>query len=243
MKYMVSSSSKEQISKSAMEESQTLVSNLIDNPDLWQDIVQNQVGRVSSRAAWDDNDLKTGKQSVWNADNLIPRISPDGAIENMLPFLTKIPAWVPLAFQPWKAQEISRYNTERGFWLGQVEKVRRNPDEYSTPTSWMGKFLFAKDGKNHGISSEEEAGYSVGMMAMIGSVLLSSPLQNLLLAFCFYPEWQKKAQDEIEIQCGNQVPSFSDMEKLPIVRALLREVFRWRPPVPLGKQPISSILS
>jgi hypothetical protein len=242
MKYLVSTSSNELLARLAYEESQTLVSDLLNDPNQWKDVLQNQVGRVSSRAAWDDNDIKTGKQSVWNADNLIPRISPDGAIENMLPFLTKIPSWVPLFLQPWKAQEISRYQTERRFWLGQLEKVRDSEGEEMTSKSWMGHFLFAKDGKTHGISKEEEAGYSVGMLAMIGSVLLSSPLQNLLLALCLYPEWQKKAQDEIRVQCGDQAPSFSDLGKLPTVRALIREVFRWRSPVPLGEWIGSEIL-
>jgi hypothetical protein len=234
MKYMTSNTTNDLVSKLALEESQILISKLLTNPDSWQDSVQNHVATVSSRAAWNDKDVKTGRQSVWNADNLIPRISPDGSIENMLPFLTKIPNWVPLALQPWKAREISRYNTERDFWLEQLEKVRHNQKENISPTSWMGKFLFTNDGGAHGISKEEEAGYAIGMLAMIGSVLLSSPLQNLLLAFCFYPEWQKKAQDEIDTQCGSQAPCLKDLEILPIVRALIRESFRWRPPVPLG---------
>jgi hypothetical protein len=234
MKFMISSSSNKLVSKWALEQSQAFVTNLIESPDAWRDLLQRHVGTVSARAAWNDEEIKTATQSVWNADNLVPRLSPDGSIENKLPFLTKIPNWVPLFLQPWKVKEIARYKTERAFWLGQLEKVRHNEQEKINPSSWMGEFLFAKDGEAHGISEEEEVGYSVGMLAMIGSVLLSSPLQHMLLAFVFYPEWHKKAQHEIDTKCRGQIPSFTDLEKLPTVRALIRESFRWRPPVPMG---------
>jgi hypothetical protein len=239
MKYMVSNTPREVLATLAQKESQALLAKLLNDPTHWRENLQNHVAKITAQAAWNDSDMTTAQNSIWNADNLIPRISPDGAIENKLPFLTSIPNWVPLSLQPWKADEIARYKRERGFWLGQMEKVRGSKAPKSQPMSWMEKFLFAEDGKTHKISNDEEAGYAVGMMAMIGGVLLSSPLQSFLLALCFYPEWQKKAQHEIDEVCGDRAPQPGDMSKLPTVRALLRETFRWRPPVPLGKSQVS----
>jgi len=241
MKYMISNTPREVLATLAQKESQALLSSLLDDPSHWRDNLQNHVAKITAQAAWNDSDMTTAQNSIWNADNLIPRISPDGAIENKLPFLTSLPNWVPLALQPWKADEIARYKRERGFWLGQMEKVRCGKIPKSQSMSWMERFLFSEDGKSHKISNDEEAGYAVGMMAMIGGVLLSSPLQSFLLALCFYPDWQKKAQDELERICGDRAPQPADMSKLPTVRALIREAFRWRPPVPLGKSHLSDI--
>ena len=51
---------------------------------------------------------------------------------------------------------------------------------------------------------------------------------------CF-PEAQEKAQKEIDRVIGNErLPTLSDIDDLPYVRALTWEVLRWRPVTPLG---------
>ena len=50
-----------------------------------------------------------------------------------------------------------------------------------------------------------------------------------------YPEVQWKAQTEIDEVVGNsRLPDFSDQDALPYVQAVLKEVLRWHPVVPLG---------
>ena len=50
-----------------------------------------------------------------------------------------------------------------------------------------------------------------------------------------YPETQKRAQEELDMIVGRaRVPTFADMANLPYVRAMVKEVVRWRPVTPLG---------
>ena len=50
-----------------------------------------------------------------------------------------------------------------------------------------------------------------------------------------YPETQKRAQEELDMIVGRaRVPTFTDMANLPYVRAMVKEVVRWRPVTPLG---------
>jgi cytochrome P450 len=50
-----------------------------------------------------------------------------------------------------------------------------------------------------------------------------------------YPEAQKKAQQEIDLVIGNdRLPSATDYEQLPYVRALMSEVYRFHPVAPVG---------
>lgn len=50
-----------------------------------------------------------------------------------------------------------------------------------------------------------------------------------------YPEVQQKAQVELTQVLGNkQLPTFSDMDNLPYVGALVSECMRWPPIIPLG---------
>ena len=50
-----------------------------------------------------------------------------------------------------------------------------------------------------------------------------------------YPEAQKRAQAELDqVLGGDRLPNFSDKDRLPYVHALLKEVLRWIPVLPLG---------
>ena len=50
-----------------------------------------------------------------------------------------------------------------------------------------------------------------------------------------YPEVQKRAQAELDSAVGrSRVPTFSDAPHLPYIQAIVKEVLRWRPVLPLG---------
>jgi len=57
-----------------------------------------------------------------------------------------------------------------------------------------------------------------------------------VLAMVLYPDVQKHAQAEIDSVIGMDrlFPTFEDRASLPYVEAILREVLRWHPIVPLG---------
>ncbi len=57
-----------------------------------------------------------------------------------------------------------------------------------------------------------------------------------LLAMVQFPEAQAKAQAEIDMVLGRgHLPTFDDMESLPYVTALVREVLRCDLPAPIGE--------
>lgn len=50
-----------------------------------------------------------------------------------------------------------------------------------------------------------------------------------------YPNVMKRAQAEIDDVVGrDRLPTFADRENLPYIRAIVKEVLRWRPVGPLG---------
>ena len=50
-----------------------------------------------------------------------------------------------------------------------------------------------------------------------------------------YQEAQRKAQQEIDRVCQGRLPEFTDYDALPYVRAILKEILRWNPAVPLSR--------
>jgi len=50
----------------------------------------------------------------------------------------------------------------------------------------------------------------------------------------FFPEWQKKIQEEVDRVCGDRLPTLADSPQLPVLRACIKETMRWKPNVPTG---------
>jgi cytochrome P450 len=51
----------------------------------------------------------------------------------------------------------------------------------------------------------------------------------------FFPEVQRKAQQEIDQALGTcQLPKMADRSRLPYVNAMVKEVLRWHPVAPMG---------
>ncbi|KAF8799104.1 cytochrome P450 [Phlegmacium glaucopus] len=61
-----------------------------------------------------------------------------------------------------------------------------------------------------------------------------SATQTFFLAMVCFPEVQMKAQAEIDRVVSGRLPDFDDMEDLPYVSALVKEVLRWQPVTPYG---------
>jgi hypothetical protein len=60
-------------------------------------------------------------------------------------------------------------------------------------------------------------------------------LQKFFLVMALYPEVQRAAHAEIDAVLGqSRLPDLSDEDRLPYVGAVLKEVLRWHPVVPLG---------
>ena len=55
------------------------------------------------------------------------------------------------------------------------------------------------------------------------------------LAMIAYPETQSRAHAELDAVVGrDRLPTFADYPHLPYVRAMVKEILRWRPPAPLA---------
>lgn len=57
---------------------------------------------------------------------------------------------------------------------------------------------------------------------------------SFMQAMLMFPDVQTRARDAITSVVGNRIPVFEDIEAIPYVRCLLKETWRWRPPVALG---------
>lgn len=175
---------------------------------------------------------------------LLQTISPSGALPNVINWLAHVPA----ALSPWKKRERERHALEKRLFENNMGFVERMRGEEKARPSFVGTFLEDKEREKRAVgtsgdeksalrwaeSGKDEAMYVVGLMAIAGALTIGSPVQSYLLAMCHYPESQRKLQEEIDTACEGRCPQWEDREKLPMLRAVVKEVMRWRPPVPTG---------
>ncbi|KAL7627220.1 hypothetical protein AAE478_003996 [Parahypoxylon ruwenzoriense] len=163
---------------------------------------------------------------------LLETISPSGALPNVISWLMHIPTFL----SPWKQKENARHKLEAGLLKSSVKSVHERIDEGNAEPSFVRTFIntLSRPEDKGKWGDEAEATYVVGQMAIAGALTIGSPIQSFILAMLHYPDWQMKLQDEIDAVCEGRCPEWEDRERLPLLRAVVKEVIRWRPPVPTG---------
>ena len=199
---------------------------LLQDPCNAKALTELYVSRISCEISWGDPTV--AQKNVETAWALMHHVSPGATPLSKLPFLTLAWDLLPDFLQPWKVNELARRASEREFWLTEQEKARYANNGSFTLTQETYKQ------RDKGISDEEEAANSVGMLTVIGSLLLATPVQSFLIAMCHHPEWQVKGAEELDRVCPGRLPTPGDLKDLPVLRAIIRETHRWRPPIPIG---------
>ncbi|KAM7200889.1 Cytochrome P450 [Naviculisporaceae sp. PSN 640] len=198
---------------------------MASDPSNYREWIEQFTSRTVSRLSW--GSAHPAKVLRHTTFGLLETISPAGALPNVFCFLQHVPAII----SPWKWKENKRHVLETKLFKSNVSFVKRmmGTDAGAEP-SFIRTFL--ESGKSD--AENDEAMNVVGLMAIAGALTIGSPIQSFLLAMCHYPEWQEKLQNEIDTVLGGKCPQWEDREKLPLLRAVVKEVIRWRPPVPTG---------
>lgn len=205
---------------------------LSQDPSRYREWVEQFTARTVSRLSWGSpHPSPILRETTFG---LLESISPAGSLPNAITWLMYLPKFL----SPWKQKESARHQREAELLKANVRYVHDRLEDQSAEPSFVRTYLDSLVKKPDGAKwgTEAEATYVVGQMAIAGALTIGSPLQSFLIAMLHYPEWQEKLQGEIDRVCeGGRCPQWEDRESLPMLRAVVKEVIRWRPPVPTGK--------
>ena len=199
---------------------------LLQNPADHELISESFTGRIISRLAFGDDRFNEDLRVHSHA--LIKAISPFANITNIIPQMRHLPYWM----SPWKITELTRHERERQFFEMLYDEVSNDIIKGSQASSFMGTFLQAKAKTG---MSDLEGSYTVGMVGLAGILTTASALMTYILAMCIYPEWQTRLQEEVDRVCGGRMPTPADAINMPTLRAVIKEIMRWRPITPGSK--------
>lgn len=225
------------------EEVAKLVGNLEASPEDWSRIVEAYICAIVVRLAYGRKvyhyKYPYVQQIIDQYDNFENAARPDYYLVNVFPVLRHLPSWLA----PFKNSGQDYLNSEHKYLLSALTEVRSNMDaaEASTTKSdigwsiakgyWQNKAKWDEDDL-----SLDEAAYTLG--AFVGASMAGTPptLKSFFLAMLHYPEWQKRLQEEIDavVNESGRLSCWTQKDKIPVTRAVVKEVLRWRPTLPSG---------
>ncbi|KAJ7278231.1 cytochrome P450 [Mycena rebaudengoi] len=145
------------------------------------------------------------------------------------PGLQYFPSWFPGTDHVRVAEKWR--HTVREFHDYSLRKVKQQRDTGDAMPSFI---LTQLDEINNDEEEEDLTGAAVTMFSA-GEATTWSTLCVFVLAMILHPEYQAKAQKEIDSVIGDlRLPDFEDRGNLPLVECILQEVLRWNPGLPLG---------
>ncbi|OJJ42336.1 hypothetical protein ASPZODRAFT_162256 [Penicilliopsis zonata CBS 506.65] len=155
---------------------------------------------------------------------------------NFFPVLKYMPAWMPGA----GFVKVAQAHRKSAGALNNVpyEFVKRQMAEGKSGNSFVSNIL--QNSPSISAGEEDVLKYAAGSLYAGGADTTVSSLANFFLAMALLPEIQDKAQQELDTVIGeNQLPQLIDQERLPYINAVVKEVLRWQPVVPMGLPHVS----
>ncbi|CAG5186013.1 uncharacterized protein ALTATR162_LOCUS11468 [Alternaria atra] len=152
---------------------------------------------------------------------------------------------VPDALAPWKAVIKARGREEAAVNMALVDVVRsdlaRAKSQGDDIPDSLCKLLLELREKEHIPLSDRDFSYIPASLFGAGSDTTASTLCTAFLALVTHPETLHAAHHELDTIVGaDRSPTFEDEANLPYIRALVKEVLRWRPVAVLGGTPHAS---
>jgi Cytochrome P450 len=148
--------------------------------------------------------------------------SPGAYLVDTIPLLKYLPSFIA----PFKGEAEELHKKEIGLFRELLIDVKTEMDQGEAPLSFARTYWENQD--EYGLSVDEAA-YVIGTLFEAGSGTTAAAMMSFILSMCLHPEWQQKGQKEVDDICGDGMPQFEDIPRLPTVRAIIKEVARWRP--------------
>ncbi|EIW83762.1 cytochrome P450 [Coniophora puteana RWD-64-598 SS2] len=216
-----------------------LLSNLLESPATFTQHLKSHVASTVMAMTYGYETKPNQDPIVDNVEELIrlleKELAPERAVAlTMFPFLARVPSWFPgggFKESIARGQSFSERVMNEPF-----DFVLRTVANGTAPPSMVSDLLGTLDEKED-YQTQEQAIREAAATVFIDQGLLQSAsvLQSFVLAMLLHPHIQARAHAEIDAIVGNdRLPSFEDRPSMPYIEAIIREVLRWRPVVPLG---------
>ncbi|TGJ76804.1 hypothetical protein E0Z10_g10835 [Xylaria hypoxylon] len=150
---------------------------------------------------------------------------------DFFPSFSKLPHFL----QPWRKYWVSMGSFHRHIFSQWWEPIKAAVSNGSAPASFVRDVLLHPDIRFAG--DDEEAMYLATSVMAAGGDNTRMTMNTFIMAMIARPQAQKHAQAELDRVCTDgkslRLPQMTDSSEMPYVAAMVKEVLRWRPTVPV----------
>lgn len=215
-----------------------LLNNLLEDPVNWRAHLQTHSASIIMSVVYgyeigprDDPIISIVERAVNLA---VSSIKPEvAAFLGAFPFLQHIPSWFPGASFKRTAILSTRYAED--MIEAPFQYVVKNMASGSASPSMVADSLRKAEDENASETYVKAIKETAVTAFAAASETTATTMIIFILTMLLNPEVQARAQAEIDSVLGSvRLPNFEDRASLPYVEAVLREVLRWHPAVPLS---------
>ncbi|KAH7915525.1 cytochrome P450 [Hygrophoropsis aurantiaca] len=207
-----------------------LLTNFLESPQNFATHLKTFPASVLMSATYDYETAPSGDPIVTVVDMVnrlgLEYMSPEqGWFLSVLPFLLHLPSWFPGATIKRKAILCAKYGVE--MVETPLEYVQKSIAAGTAGPSFVSDLLRMREGQD----SDRLADFDRALRHSSASAFLDGSETAVVL----HPHVQVKARAEIDAVIGkNRLPDYSDQLSLPYIEAIIREIARWQPILPLA---------
>ncbi|KAA1465965.1 cytochrome P450 [Dentipellis sp. KUC8613] len=214
-------------------ETHRFLRRILESPDDVSEHIRKTAGAIILKISHGYQIKEHNDPFIINADTATDQFSkatePGAFMVDLLPLLRYVPDWMPGTGWKRTARE----------WKANLAKMADMPHDFVKREMASGTAIpsFTSDLLEEKLSPDQEFNvkWAAASLYSGGADTTVSAIYTFFLAMTLFPEAQRKAQAEIDAVVGHdRLPNFHDRERLPYVDALVKEVLRWNPVVPLG---------
>jgi len=161
--------------------------------------------------------------------------SPGSMAVDFIPILRYWPTWFPGS--KWKSNALAIRKLAEEMINVPYNMVKARMAAGTAKPSMVANLIEEHFSKGKGISKEDEDDIksAAAVLYGAGTETTANIFIEFILAMVKYPHVYKKAQEEIDRVIGSEkLPDFDDRESLPYLNCVIKELYRWHPPTPLG---------
>jgi len=161
---------------------------------------------------------------IFHVVHNVERVASPGAyMVDTFPWMMNLPS----RFAPFKRELNALHAEELDVMRTLLQDTRKAKERGDAAECWEKMYL---DHQDQYKLTEDQGAYVVGTLFEAGAGTTAAAMMSFMLAMVLHPEELKKLQAEIDEVVGDsRLPTFQDMPRLPRVRAVVKEVLRWRP--------------
>ncbi|KAF5372139.1 hypothetical protein D9758_005076 [Tetrapyrgos nigripes] len=214
--------------------------SLLSDPDNWRSHIERTSSSIALSLMYDLPLIQSSQDPSIHWMNYyiheaVTAMTPGAHLVEMLPFLQHLP-W---SLSKWRRDAEKSYE---GFTTYFVERFRNIKKLVESGQEQRPSFCVAlAENQANSKMSDRECSWLAGALYAAAHETTATSMMWFIFSMVLFPHIQTRAQEELDKVVGrSRLPSFADLKHLPYIHAIVKEVLRWRTPVPMGLPHVSS---